>query len=134
MFSGHRHFFGPNSYKKLSTLHTLPQTVIKLRQLIRATEYIISPFQKADYYYSLHVFDGNHGYNWQSLQLEVVTESQEYHAKLRNTENTDPGQPEVELALPHTVCSGKPYKYTHGCFQLQYNTPLIFAHCLRTGI
>ena len=30
MFSGHIHFFGSNSYKKLNTLHTLAETVMKL--------------------------------------------------------------------------------------------------------
>ena len=58
--------------------------------------------------------------------MEVVTESQKYYAKLGNTEKTAPGQPDVELAL-HTLSVVASHINTHGCFQLQYNTPLIFA-------
>lgn len=38
MRSGHRHVWGSNSHKKLSTEHTLPQTALKLCLLIRARD------------------------------------------------------------------------------------------------
>lgn len=102
-------------------LHTLPQNVITLSWLIRATEQITSLLQKVCYYYSLHMFDGNHGYYWYSAggvkRITILCKAWKHRGHR-------PWIARSWTCSSTTVCV-KNRMDTCCCFQLQYGTPLI---------